>query len=539
MMPLFACNQIGSQHLKTKPKTHFGNVTQPQLSPDLQRLQTQWDANAAVWNQVTAQGLDAFRNEMLDPAVLSLLKPTKGQVILDAGCGNGYFTKKLANLNAKEVIGIDLSPNLIASANQLKAKSSTTSPLRFETGSITDLSNIPDQSVDQITCTMTLMDCPDLEAVLKTFNRVLKPDGTMVFSIKHPFTTLKGIQYKVDDSGRLQMSADTGYFDTNAFSKTVMFDAPKGITTNPTITSIHYPRTVSSYLQALAQNGFGNITSLEPAPSDKQCKDRPYLQPFQRIPFAWVVRAEKIAEPNQPGNGMASNPHIQFGKRLENVSLTPFQKSHFYYGVTADPYHLGHHLIALAAKQQFDPTPLTLLPSAVPPHKQRGNMVAFEHRANMLDSVFKNRPGFTVSRIEEALPQPNYSVNTLRALIPGFDTLWQKSEKAVMLIGADSLATLHKWKEAAVLAKNVLFVVAPRDENTIPDPPKNEAGIDFDWTPLKLVPWNISSTSLRKMVYEKAPWTDLIRYMPESVVNYIRQFNFYNTPDAPPAKQTS
>jgi nicotinate (nicotinamide) nucleotide adenylyltransferase len=532
MLPLLSLNQNGSPNLKPVLKICFGNETQPNLNADLQRLQTQWDANATVWNQVTEQGLDAFRNEMLDPAVLSLLKPTAGQVLLDAGCGNGYFTQKLARLNAKEVIGVDLSPNLIASANQLKTKSASSSSLRFETGSITDLSNIPDQSVDQITCTMTLMDCPDLEAVLKTFNRVLKPGGNLVFSIKHPFTTLKGIQYKVDESGRLQMSADTGYFDTIAFSKTVMFEAPKGSNANPTITSIHYPRTVSNYLQALSQNGFGNLTSLEPAPSDAQCAERPYLKPFQRIPFAWVVRAEKI------GDSLATKSlPIQFGKRLENVTLTPFQKSHFYYGVTGDPYHLGHHMIALAAQQQFNPTPLTILPSAVPPHKQRSNMVAFEHRANMLESVFKNRTGFTVSRIEETLPQPNFTVNTLRALIPGFDTLSQKSEKAVMLIGADSLATLHKWKEAAVLAKNVLFVVAPRDENEIPDPPKNEANIDFDWTPLKLVPWNLSSTSLRKMVYEKAPWTDLIRYMPESVVKYIRQFNFYNTPDAPPANQ--
>ncbi len=531
---------MGATQLKPALKLRFGNDSQPSLNADLQRLQAQWDANAAVWNQVTEQGLDAFRNEMLDPAVLSLLNPAKGQVLLDAGCDNGYFTQKLAQLDAKEVIGVDLSPNLIASANERNSKlsasnpslSASSSPLRFETGSITDLSNIPDQSVDQITCTMTLMDCPDLEAVLKTFNRVLKPGGNLVFSIKHPFTTLKGIQYKVDDAGRLQMNADTGYFDTQAFSKTVMFEAPKGSTINPTITSIHYPRTVSNYLQALSQNGFNNFTSLEPAPTDKQCSQRPYLKPFQRIPFAWVVRAEKTSQPskNQPSK---SQP-LQFGKRLENVQLTPFQQSHFYYGVTGDPYHLGHHLIALAAQSQFNPTPLTVLPTAVPPHKQRSNMVAFEHRANMLDSVFQNRPGFAVSRTEATLPQPNYTVNTLRALIQDFDTLFQKGEKAVMVIGADSLATLHNWKEAAVLAKNVLFVVAPRDEQAIPDPPQNDAGIDFDWTPLKLVPWNISSTALRKMVYDKASWTELIKYMPESVVKYIQEFNFYNTPDAPP-----
>lgn len=51
-----------------------------------------------------------------DPFLLSLV-PANAQTILDLGCGMGRLTGKLAS-GSRNVTGIDLSPEMIARANQ-------------------------------------------------------------------------------------------------------------------------------------------------------------------------------------------------------------------------------------------------------------------------------------------------------------------------------------------------------------------------------------------------------------------------------------
>lgn len=505
---------------------------------ELTRIQQRWDDNAQVWGQVTQQGLDAFRNEMLDPAVLAMIGPLDGQTVLDAGCADGFFTHKLATLNPAKVIGVDISPKLIAAAQQ---RHSPPGGFTYQVGSITDLKSIPDSSVDQLVCTMTLMDTPNLESVLKAFNRVLKPNGQLVFSIKHPMTTLKGINYGINEQGRLAMSFDTGYFDTAAFEKRVEFEAPQG-QPRPSIQTIHYPRTFSTYITALKQAGFLMTQAEEPYPTDAQCQVRPYLRPFQRIPFALVVKAQKVGPPGAP---IRLQP-VQFGRKLENVTLTDFQRQHFVYGGTLDPYHLGHELLVTAARTQFQIKPeeqgtkaslkISIIPAADPPHKSRNNMATHAQRVEMPRRAHQGELDVEVLDIEANLPTPSYTVNTMRAWIPGFDTLYQRGERAVMLIGEDTLDTLHLWREAEVMAKNTLFVVAPRTGTKKPTQPPPANAPDFDWIPLNLKPWNISSSEIRKLIAEKAPWHVLIKYLPAPVLKYIQtELMYTESDDALPA----
>lgn len=56
------------------------------------------------------------------PTVLSMVGDVQGKVIVDLGCGAGFFTNEFARRGATKVIGIDSSEEQIALANQTAAK---------------------------------------------------------------------------------------------------------------------------------------------------------------------------------------------------------------------------------------------------------------------------------------------------------------------------------------------------------------------------------------------------------------------------------
>ena len=52
--------------------------------------------------------------------------------------------------------------------------------------SITELKSIEDNSIDLIISNYVVMDTPDLDSVIKAFNRVLKSSGRLIIVILHP-----------------------------------------------------------------------------------------------------------------------------------------------------------------------------------------------------------------------------------------------------------------------------------------------------------------------------------------------------------------
>jgi len=55
---------------------------------------------------------DLNRCDLLDPVILQILEDVKGKTILDAGCGDGYLSRKLARLGAS-VTGVDAHRNYL------------------------------------------------------------------------------------------------------------------------------------------------------------------------------------------------------------------------------------------------------------------------------------------------------------------------------------------------------------------------------------------------------------------------------------------
>jgi len=123
---------------------------------------------------------DLAHSKVINPIVSKFLGDLKGKVVLDAGCGNGYWSRKMAK-KAKRVAGVDFTEELLEVA---RSKSSA-SNLEFITGDLREL-DLPDNEFDVVLCNMALMDVDGLEKAVSEMARVLKTGGNLIISIIHP-----------------------------------------------------------------------------------------------------------------------------------------------------------------------------------------------------------------------------------------------------------------------------------------------------------------------------------------------------------------
>lgn len=97
------------------------------------------------------------------------------------------------------------------------------------------------------------------------------------------------------------------------------------------------------------------------------------------------------------------------------------------------------------------------IPAPVPPHKLNSVDNDYTVRVQMAEALIESHPRLVVCEIESTLPQPSYTVDTLRACRDSFpNTHFQ------FLLGSDSLAQLPGWHQAIELTHLVEFIVAVR-----------------------------------------------------------------------------
>ena len=142
-----------------------------------------WNTNAAFWDKRMGEGND-FHKLLIEPNQIELLKIKKGDLVLDIACGNGQFARKLTESGAK-VIAIDFSDEFIRIARS-KPLSDKIDYKVIDVTDMNDLNKLKEHVFDSIVCTMALMDIENIEPLINFLPRILKNNGTFVFSILHP-----------------------------------------------------------------------------------------------------------------------------------------------------------------------------------------------------------------------------------------------------------------------------------------------------------------------------------------------------------------
>lgn len=123
-------------------------------------------------------------NEMIEmPVMKEELPDINGKMVLDIGCGMGKFIKYMLELNPKQIVGLDISNNMISYAKEHV----NDEIVSFVVSDI--LSYETDIKFDVIVSSLAFHYTEDYEAlVLKLFG-MLNSDGVLLFSTEHPLTT--------------------------------------------------------------------------------------------------------------------------------------------------------------------------------------------------------------------------------------------------------------------------------------------------------------------------------------------------------------
>jgi SAM-dependent methyltransferase len=226
-----------------------------------------WSRFADEWTTwARTPGHDAFW--AYRASLLAFIGQGAGEA-LDVGCGEGRVSRVLKDCGYR-VTAIDPVEKLIKGAEQ--AGSADT----YKVAAAADLP-FEDHSFDLAVAYNVLMDVEDVPAALKEIRRVLRPSGTLVISIVHPFT----------DRGRFAgpeanapFVVQKSYFGRERFEG---IEARNGL-------QMHFAgwsQPLESYMAALESAQFAVTSLREPVPSIGDRDSR--LERWKKVPlFLWL-----------------------------------------------------------------------------------------------------------------------------------------------------------------------------------------------------------------------------------------------------------
>ena len=245
-----------------------------------------WDRNAHIWARQVRAGYDSYREYYNTPAFVAFIGDISGKTVLDAGCGEGYNTRIFARSGAN-LTGVDVSEQMIELARDEEAREPL--GIRFEVASMNDLCVFADDAFDMVVSTMALMDCADYDGAVAEFARVLRPGGTLAFSVTHPCFANDPREWHRDEEGNACELVTGPYRQASRIAEWTFGAAPDHEREPFQVPT--FSRTVAEYLNPLAANGFCLKRILEPEPTDAACAKEPRLRKHKYFPQSMMVMA--------------------------------------------------------------------------------------------------------------------------------------------------------------------------------------------------------------------------------------------------------
>jgi 2-polyprenyl-3-methyl-5-hydroxy-6-metoxy-1,4-benzoquinol methylase len=205
--------------------------------------------------------------DLVVPALLQAVGDVRGKRVLDACCGEGYFTRLLADQGA-QIVGIDISPRFIGMAAHQEEEER-----RGITYLVHDLTQpLPQYTeyFDWITCNLALNDVPDYRALIANMSAMLKWEGQLALSMNNPYSAV--IRGKVDD-----------YFDSG---RTVAY---VGLAAGG-VPAMYHHYTLEDHMREFKRNGLCLTTLFDVKPNPEQLRSgSPRPKQYYRFPYFMVL----------------------------------------------------------------------------------------------------------------------------------------------------------------------------------------------------------------------------------------------------------
>ena len=185
-------------------------------------------------------------------------------------------------------------------------------------------------------------------------------------------------------------------------------------------------------------------------------------------------------------------------------------------GGTFDPVHYGHIAIAHSFMKSGYLDELWILLTPDPPHKQNQALSDYEARLELLKRAFSEAEKIKLSSVENSLPRPTYTLQTVRHLKETYPEY-----RFYLCIGSDSMAKFSSWYRYREILQLVELLVARRPGEK---PSTDDAEIAENSTFIGHEPVNISSTEIRERIGRGEAIDELV---PHQVEEHILEKALY------------
>jgi len=178
-----------------------------------------------------------------------------------------------------------------------------------------------------------------------------------------------------------------------------------------------------------------------------------------------------------------------------------------------NPIHNGHLMLAKYILNEYDLDEIWFVVSPQNPLKDKKTLLGEHHRLQLVRLAIEDEPKFKASDIEFKLERPSYTINTLVHLKE------KHKRPFVLLMGADSVASLKKWKNYEAILDGYEVYVYPRKGDDVDAILKHKN--------LKIInapQIELSATYIRQAIKAKK---DVSFLLSEKVYSYVKEMHFF------------
>ena len=219
-------------------------------------------------------------NEMIEmPVMKEELPEIKGKKVLDIGCGMGKFIQYMLELNPEQIVGLDISNNMINNAKEHIQDERVT----FVVSNI--LSYETEIKFDVIVSSLAFHYIEDFNLLMEKLNKLLANDGILLFSTEHPLTTATKQQENWSHvESRFNHYKLDHYFEESA-RPIEWLDTEV----------IRYHRTIGTLMNTIIDNGFIIERVIDTGNTEMSLKlwDEEHIMKVNHRPPFIVIKAKK------------------------------------------------------------------------------------------------------------------------------------------------------------------------------------------------------------------------------------------------------
>ena len=187
-----------------------------------------------------------------------------------------------------------------------------------------------------------------------------------------------------------------------------------------------------------------------------------------------------------------------------------------FYGGSFDPIHNGHLELAKDLLEQAKLDRILFSPANQAPLREHSYICSPSNRFAMVSAAIADTLGLEVTDLEIQAGGTNFTLDSLRTLKSNMP-----DANFSVIIGADQLEKLPRWRHVEELAKETDFLVLARPGHRLSPPPELP---DLRFRSFDTREFEVSSSEVRNRIRDHLPFQELV---PPPIAAIITQRKLY------------